>query len=111
MRFVFSIIAIAALLCGCHELKPPKNAVVGFTARKIGIIVGENAATQTPEITIGFYSLTYHRVPTGTTNVPNVRSSINMQQHSFSTSIIENFETGDAPPGTNAPWRLRNEIP
>jgi hypothetical protein len=93
------LVALCAIVAftGCHDLKPPANAIVGGTARKIGIMVGQNQASQTPEVTIGFYSFTYHRVPTGSNiTAPPVRAGIRMDQSGFSTDIVEEFTTGAA---------------
>jgi hypothetical protein len=67
--------------------KPPTNAVVAIPYRKIGIIAGQNPATQQPSVTIGFESGAYYRVPPGF----NMWSTITTTHEGFKTTIIDSF--------------------
>lgn len=110
MKFIFTA-ALTIVCAGCQVLKPPEHAVVGVSFKKIGIIVSQNPVTKTPEATIGYYSGTYHRVPTDTTNVPSVNASINLDQEGFSTGIEERFQTGKAADSANENLHLRQRDP
>jgi hypothetical protein len=89
-------LALAAGSGGCRIPQPPKDAILSATVRRIGISVNQNPATQIPELNLGYFSGTYHRVPTGTTNAPAVDSGIDLSQSGFSTGIHEQFRTGGA---------------
>ena len=93
-------------LCGC---KIPEGRIVSVTQSVIGIKVGENPATQTPELQIGFFRSTFQVVPTSTNaiNAPKVNSSLGLTQKSFTTDIQEDFETGGAEPPTNSVAKIR----
>lgn len=84
-------------LCGC---KVPQGTIVSMTQSVIGIRVGENPKTQTPELQIGFFRSTFQFVPTSTNQIyaPEVNSSLSLDQKAFSTSIDEMFLTGGATP-------------
>jgi len=82
-------------LCGCSI---PKGEIVSITQSVIGIKIGTNVRTQTPEVQIGFFRSTVQFVPTSTNNIyaPEVNSSLSPDQKNFTTSIDEDFTTGGA---------------
>lgn len=104
------LLAVAVLFCGCHAayhghrrsvelgfgINPPTNAVVGVSFTSIGIIVGQNAATQMPEFTIGYKRGSYHRVPIVDSNfyVVPIQSGIVTTREDFHTTVREEFSTG-----------------
>jgi hypothetical protein len=107
-----AVVAVALLVVGCHlqvssskkkpfkasasfGVNPPTNAIIAVTVKKIGIVVAQNPATQAPEVTVGYSSATYHRVPIFGTNVPNVDAEIGTDQTGFNTEIHERFRTGN----------------
>jgi hypothetical protein len=77
---------------------PPPDSVVRITVRSIGVSVGQNQATQTPEAQIGYKSATYDRVPTSTNPVyaAPVKADIGVTGEGFGARITENFQTGAA---------------
>lgn len=95
------------LLAGCAEFKwgrgglrlkpvtPPKDAVVRVTVRNIGIHAGQNQATQTPELNIGYQSVTYDRVPTSTNPIyaAPMRASIDVAG-GLTVGVNERLEVG-----------------
>jgi len=89
------------LLCGC---KIPCGDVVSVTTSGVGISVGYNAASQMPELRLGFFRQTFHFVPT---NAPSVTSSLSLEQHGLSSSVFEEFTTGGAIIPTNSIGRIR----
>ncbi len=95
------MLAPLLLLCGC---KIPQGTVVSMTTSVIGIRVGENPKTQTPELQIGFFRATYQFVPTSTNQIyaPMVNSGLSMDHKAFTTSVDEDFQTGGAKPPTNS---------
>lgn len=99
---------LSLLLSGCHAkfgkhveldfgVLPPTNAVVRVTVKKVGIVLGQNPATGAPDVTLGYASVTYDRVPLNGTNVPQVSAAITTTQSGFNTTISETFSTGDQP--------------
>jgi hypothetical protein len=94
------------LLLLCAGCAIPKGDVVSVTQSVIGIKIGQNPATQTPEVQIGFFRSTYQVVPTSTNMIyaPKVNSSLSLDQRAFTTSIDEDFQTGgaEAPPDSVA---------
>jgi hypothetical protein len=110
-----SMMLCAVLLTGCAlkigkdgasavPVTPPAEAAVRVTVRSIGIHVGQNQATQTPEAQIGYQSATYDRVPTSTNRVyiAPVQAEIGVGSEGFGAHITEKFITGDAG-RTNSP--------
>lgn len=93
----FPICLALVLLAGC---KIPEGKIISVTQSVIGIKIGENPATQTPELQIGFFRSTFQIVPTLTTNgvisAPKVNSSLALTQKAFTTVIAEDFETSGA---------------
>jgi hypothetical protein len=100
LRLASSILA-PLLFLGCTI---PKGDVVSMTQSVIGLRIGENPKTQTPEVQIGFFRSTFQFVPTSTNKVyaPMVNSSLSLDQKAFSTSIDEDFQTGGATSPTNS---------
>jgi hypothetical protein len=102
------VLLAAVLLVGCktkiggeygfttEPIVPPQDAAVRITVRNIGLHVGQNAATQTPEAQLGYQSATYDRIPTSTNQVyiAPVRAAIAVKG-GFDVSVDENLETGD----------------
>lgn len=87
-------VLMVLVLTGCAI---PNGRIVSITQSVIGIKIGENPATQTPEVQIGFFRSTFQIVPVGTNGVvPKVNSSLSLTQKAFSTVIDEDFESGDA---------------
>lgn len=88
---------LVGLLTGCAI---PKGDVVSITQSVIGIKIGQNPATQTPELQIGFFRSTYQIVPTSSNDIfaPMVNSSLSLDQKAFSTGIDEVFTTGGSEP-------------
>lgn len=99
----FSFIALI-LLCGCAiEFqgkprvvniglpKPPTNSVVAISYTKIGIVAGQNPATQQPSVTIGYERGSYYRVPPGF----NVWAVVTTTHEALKTTITESFAAGD----------------
>ncbi len=101
MKMIFplmlSVVLIGCGLPGCKSVTQKSN-IVSITERTIGIKVGQNAQTQTPELSLGFQSMTFLVVPTSTNEIhaPAVSGGIDLQQNGFSTDIIEDFSTGEA---------------
>lgn len=106
MKTALALIAAITLTLGCSveiggrskfklsPVTPPEDAIVSATARSIGIQVGQSV-NQTPELNLGFKSVTYNRVPTGSNAVaPDVRAGIVLSQQGFSTGITDDFATG-----------------
>lgn len=106
-----TIIPLCALvLCGCaakvewkkgvsfkQTLPPTEWKIVRAEVSSIGVSVGQNQATQTPEVSIGYKRATYTSVPTSTNgiNVVPVRATIGVDG-GFKVGIAESFETGEA---------------
>ena len=102
------LLLLVAALCGCSirlgksgfsskPVTPPANAAVRVTVRNIGIHAGQNQATQTPEVNIGYQSTTYDRIPTSVgTNIfiAPVKAGIGVMTEGFAPSITETIETG-----------------
>lgn len=99
MKWVLLLVLICA---GC---KIPPGDIVSVTQSFIGIRVGQNPQTQTPQLDIGFVRTTFQIVPTSTNHIyaPAVNSSLSLDQRAFSTSIDEMFLTGDAKPVPDSP--------
>lgn len=97
LLFAIALCSGCAISVGPRGLRavpvtPPPNAVVRLTVRSIGIHAGQNQATQTPELVIGYRSATYDRIPTGTNiTVPHVSARIDVDRG----SIAESIETGN----------------
>ncbi len=73
--------------------KPPTNAVIAVTYTKVGIIVGQNPATQAPELTLGYQRGAYHRVPVSTNGpAASVSSGVTTKQDGLDTKIEEHFK-------------------
>lgn len=100
------LLPVVLLLPGCAlefgkrglratPVTPPKDALVGVSGSSIGIHVGQNQTTQTPEFDIGYRRWTYYRVPTGTTNIPAFRAGVDVSKEGFDAGIVEMFQTGD----------------
>lgn len=96
-----SLLLIPCLLAGC---KLPEGRVVSVTQSVIGIKVGQNVATGTPELQLGFFRSTFQVVPTSTNRIyaPMVNSSLSLDQKSWATSVDEDFVTGGATPSPNS---------
>jgi hypothetical protein len=92
------------LVLGCGGCKLPQGDIVSVTQSLIGIRFGLNPQNQTPELQIGFFRSTFQIVPTSTNVVysPTVNSSLSLDQKSFSSSIDEDFTTGNTRPVTNS---------
>lgn len=92
----------------CAGCKIPQGTIVSMTQSTIGIRIGENPKTQTPEIQIGFFRATFNFVPTSTNAIyaPQVNSSLSMDQRAFSTQIEDDFTTGGAIAPTNSVAKL-----
>lgn len=101
MKPLFYLLLLLLLLAGC---KIPEGRIVSITQSVIGIKIGENLATQTPEVQIGFFRSTFQIVPTSTNELhaPKVNSSLSLDQKAFTTSIDENFLTGGAEPAEDS---------
>lgn len=91
-------LALVAVLLASGGCKLPQGQITSVTSSLIGIRVGLNQATQTPELQLGFFRSTFQIVPTSTNilHAPIVNSSLSMDQKAFSTSIDEMFLTGGA---------------
>lgn len=89
------------LLAGC---KIPKGDIVSVTQSFIGIRVGQNPQTGTPQLDVGFVRTTFQIVPTSTNQIyaPPVNSSLSLDQKAFTTSIDEDFQTGGAHAPSNS---------
>lgn len=96
-----TLLLIPLVLCSCAV---PKGDVVSMTQSVIGIRVGTNIKTQTPEVQLGFFRTTFQFVPTSTNMLyaPVVNSSLSLDQRLFSTAISEDFQTGTSPQPTNS---------
>lgn len=108
MKTTLSLLSVI-LLCGCagriewkrgialDPVTPPANSVVRAEVSSIGLSVGQNQASQTPEVVIGYKRATYTRVPTSTNgiNVVPVRATIGVDG-GLKVGITESLETGDA---------------
>lgn len=102
---------LAAIQLGCsiaigkrgakfNTITPPPSAIVHARASSIGFTVGQNPATQTPEATIGYKSVTYDRIPVATSNIyaPSVTSTIGVDAE-FGGGITESLKVrNDAKP-------------
>jgi len=108
------LILLLVLCAGCRI---PKGDIVSVTQSFIGIRVGQNPQTQTPQVDIGFVRTTYQIVPTSTNVIytPQVNSSLSLDQKSFTTSIDETFLTGGAHSEPDSPAilgaRMRPKAP
>ena len=89
------------LFCGCRI---PVGDVVSVTTSGVGVSVGYNAASQMPELRLGFFRQTFHFVPT---NAPPVTSSLSLEQHGFTSAVFEEFTTGGALVPSNSVARVR----
>lgn len=91
------LLALLLPLTGC-VLSKPNGQIVSVTSTVIGIRIGQNPLSQSPELQLGFFRATYQIVPTSTNEIhaPPVNSSLSLDQKAFSTSIDENFLTGGA---------------
>lgn len=69
-------------------------------------MVGYNAASQMPELRLGFFRQTIHLIPT---NASPVTSSLSLEQHGLTSSIFEEFTSGGATIPSNSVARLRAE--
>jgi hypothetical protein len=80
-----------------RAVQPGPNKIVIISGRKYGISIGQNQATQQPEVVIGVQSFTYQSVPTGS-NVfaPPVTAGFELDQNGFSAGIHEHMATGSA---------------
>lgn len=109
MKNIVPVLAIA-LLTGCagriewkkgvsfkQDLPPTEWKVVRVEVSSIGLSVGQNQATQTPEAVIGYKRATYTSVPTGTNVVyaAPVRATIGVDG-GFKVGVAESLETGTA---------------
>lgn len=77
---------------------PPPESIVSMEVSHVGIQVGQNQATQTPEFNIGYKRWSYRRVPTsdsGKVNAPPVRAEMNVRKVGFDAGITEVFEVGE----------------
>jgi hypothetical protein len=83
------LLILATLISGCsieigkrgakfNTVTPPPSAIIHARASSIGLTVGQNPATQTPEMVLGYKSVTYDRIPVATSNIyaPSVTSTI-----------------------------------
>lgn len=104
------LLLLPLLLVGCAI---PKGDIVSMTQSVIGIRIGQNPKTQTPEVQIGFYRSTFQFVPTSTNALyaPKVNSSLSLEQHGLNTTVLEDFDTSDAPRvTTNSVARIRAAV-
>lgn len=105
-----ALLILSLLLSGCavklggtkglaiNPPKPPAGSYVRITGRSIGLHLGQNPASQSPEIVLGYKSATYDRLPTSIgTNIfiPSVRATIGVGG-SLTATVAEGLETGDA---------------
>lgn len=88
-------------LCGCIV---PRGDIVSVTTSGVGLSLGYNAASQMPEVKIGFFRQTFHFVPS---NSPPVTSSLSLEQHGLSANIFEEFTTSGATIPSNSVARAR----
>lgn len=97
MKPLFYLLLLPLLLAGC---KIPEGRIVSITQSVIGVKIGQNPATQTPELQIGFFRSTFQIVPTSTNELhaPKVNSSLSLEQKAFTTVVDEDFTTGGAEP-------------
>src|SRR6266704_1910927 len=100
-KFLFSILALC--LSGC---KIPRGDIVSVTTSGVGVSVGYNAASQMPELRLGFFRQTFHFVPT---NAIPITSSLSLEQHGLAANVFEEFATGGASIPTNSVARVRAE--
>lgn len=98
---LLAVAGLALLFGGCHAkfgpvefstVTPPPGSVVHVRASSIGLTVGQNPATQTPEATIGYKSVTYDRVPVGDAAAPFVWAGIGVNAGLGDGKIEERFE-------------------
>lgn len=76
------------------NIAPPPGAIVHARGSAIGIVVGQNQASQTPEVTIGYKSATYSRIPVGSnTDAPNFKADIGVDVGPGGNGISEKVET------------------
>lgn len=89
------LLLIPLLLTGC-VLSKPNGQIVSVTSTVIGIRLGQNPLSQSPELQLGFFRATYQIVPTSTGQIhaPMVNSSLSLDQKAFQTGIDEVFTTG-----------------
>lgn len=99
MKIKTLIPLLAVSLVGCTTaLKSDK--IVTVKSRIFGIQVGENPATQVPEVKFGFISTVYQMIPTstnGTVYAPKYADYFDLKQgaNPFNTGIQETTGTGD----------------
>lgn len=79
-----------AIDMGIH---PPTNAVIAVSFTKVGIVAGQNPATQVPEFTIGYVRGTYYRIPVMSNGVPVVSADMTVEA-GLNGKITETFSTG-----------------
>lgn len=100
--YSFGVVFISgcAIYIGARGLRavpvtPPKQALVRVTGSSIGISVGQNPATQSPEIILGYKRVTYDRIPTSAgTNVFIAPVDTGIQvSGGFDASISERLNT------------------
>ncbi len=101
-------ILLAALLglTGCTSVVMNSNKIVVIKTRWLGVSVGENPATQMPEIKLGWGSVVYQMIPTSTNGpvyAPRYVDAFDLGQaiNPFATKIIENTAIGDTAVGEN----------
>jgi len=111
-----NLIALSVLLL-CAGCKIPPGDILSVTQSFIGVRIGQNPQTGSPQVDIGFVRTTFQVVPTSTNVMyaPMVNSSLSLDQRAFSTSIDENFLTGGAKAEPDSPAalgaRMRPKMP
>lgn len=107
MPHLKALLLLAPLSCCCGCRIPP-GEIVSVTQSFIGIRVGQNPQTGTPQLDVGFVRTTFQIVPTSTNVMyaPQVNSSLSLDQRAFTTSIDENFLTGGAKAEPDSPAAL-----
>lgn len=93
------------LMSGCVI---PSNDIFSQKVRFLGVMIGQNPATQVPNIYLGYGSVVIQRIPTSTNNIyaPNYIDTFDLGVNSgnfpsFGTSISEDTGTGNFMLDTN----------
>lgn len=101
------LLALMVLANGCTSILTNNKQVVAVKTRFFGLMVGASATTQTPEVKLGWGSITYLMAPTSTNgpiSAPRYFDTFDLGQglNPFNTSILDNTGLGDVQISTNA---------
>lgn len=88
-------------LCGCRV---PAGSINSVTLTCYGAMFGYDPGTKLPAMYLGLIHETAHSIPS---NSPPITSSLSLEQHWLTTSVYEEFTTGNATIPTNSIARLR----